>query len=55
MPKVKVVDTLYSLSINRITTILKRINIPVNVERSIQQTTDSDIKSDNNPFHSIRK
>ncbi len=55
MPKVKAVTTLYSLSINRITSILKISNISVNAERSIQQTTDSDIISANNPFHSIRK
>ena len=59
MPKVKYVTTLYSLSINRITSILKISNISVNVERSIQQATDSlansDIISAKNPFHSIRK
>ena len=55
MPRVKAVDTLYSLSLNRITSILKTTNVPVNVERSIQQTTDSKSESEINPFHRIRK
>jgi hypothetical protein len=55
MPRVKAVATLYSLSLNRITSILKTSNIPVNVERSIQQATDSESDSEINPFYGIRK